>query len=111
MGRRGRVFVHDVHAGIVEETDAGDYTFTYDPRYLAREHPAPVSLTLPLRAEAYVADQLFPFFDGLIPEGWLLALVTGNWKLDPADRMALLLATCRDCLGAVHVIPDPERDG
>ena len=108
MSRRGRVFVSDVFAGVVEETDAGDYTFTYDAGYLAAPTSAPVSLTLPLRPEPFVAAELFPFFDGLIPEGWLLALVTGNWKLDPGDRMGLLLAACRDCIGAVHVAP--ERD-
>jgi len=29
---------------------------------------------------------LFPFFDGLIPEGWLLEFAEQTWKLDPGDR-------------------------
>jgi len=108
VSRSGRVFVHDVLAGTIEETDAGEYVFRYDGAYLAHPAPVPISLTLPLRTEPYVADELFPFFDGLIPEGWLLGIVTRNWKLDPGDRMALLLAACRDCIGAVHVVPEDE---
>lgn len=98
--------MHDVFAGIVEETEDGQCLFRYDPTYLAREHAPPVSLTLPLRAEPYRAESLFPFFDGLIPEGWLLDIVRQNWKADPGDRMGLLLVACRDCIGAVHVVAE-----
>jgi serine/threonine-protein kinase HipA len=48
---------------------------------------------------------MFPFFDGLIPEGWLLNIAEKNWKLRPRDRMGLLLACCKDCIGAVSVHP------
>ncbi|WP_394344576.1 hypothetical protein [Algoriphagus algorifonticola] len=27
-----------------------------------------------------------------------------NWKLNPRDRMGLLLKTCRDCIGNISVI-------
>lgn len=109
MSRRGDVFVHDVAAGVIEETDDGEYRFTYAQAYLAGRGAEPVSMTLPLRKEPYVAAALFPCFDGLIPEGWLLALVSKNWKLDPADRMGLLLSACRDCIGAVHVVDQRKR--
>ena len=48
---------------------------------------------------------LHPFFDGLIPEGWLLDIAQKNWKIDSRDRMALLPACCRDCIGAVSIEP------
>jgi serine/threonine-protein kinase HipA len=60
-------------------------------------------VTLPLREEPYVSTTLHPFFDGLIPEGWLLSVVVKNWKIDARDRMGLLLAVCRDCIGAVSL--------
>lgn len=108
MSRRGRVFAFDVPAGVIEETDAGDYVFRYDDAYLGRERAAPVSLTLPLRRDPYLSEKLFPFFDGLIPEGWLLDLYAKNWKLNPGDRMGLLLSACRDCIGAVHVVAEED---
>jgi len=53
---------------------------------------------------------LFSFFDGLIPEGWLLDIAEKNWKLDPRDRMGLLLACCRDCIGAVSIEEEREDE-
>jgi len=100
--RRVRVFRNAELAGILEETDEG-YRFSYVAGYAGREGARPVSLTLPLRGEPYEAKTLFPFFDGLIPEGWLLDLGTRNWKLDPKDRFGLLLSFCRDAVGAVGV--------
>jgi serine/threonine-protein kinase HipA len=49
---------------------------------------------------------MFPFFDGLIPEGWLLNIAVRTWKLDQRDRMGLLLTVCRDPIGAVRVFPE-----
>jgi len=85
--------------------DEESFHFLYDQAYLDSKDARPVSLTLPLRAAAYSSRTMFPFFDGLIPEGWLLAVAERNWKLDPRDRMGLLLNCCRDCIGAVSVHP------
>jgi serine/threonine-protein kinase HipA len=49
---------------------------------------------------------MFPFFDGLIPEGWLLEIAEKNWKLNARDRMGLLLTCCKDCIGAVSIEED-----
>ena len=46
---------------------------------------------------------MFPFFDGLIPEGWMLNLALDNWKLDYKDRIGLLLTCCGDTIGAVRI--------
>ena len=69
--KKAKVYFLDQLAGVLVEDENG-FSFAYDTHYL--QHPAarPVSLTLPLRAEAYHSDVLFSFFDGLIPEGLLL---------------------------------------
>lgn len=107
--RRGQVYVHDQYAGLIEEYEGG-YRFSYDTSYLSGPNPVPVSLTLPLRADPYTSNILFPFFDGLIPEGWLLDVVVKTWKMNPRDRMGLLLSACEDCIGAVSVV-DVLRKG
>ena len=103
--RLAQVFFKGILAGDLKETDRGTYTFQYDQSYLDRKFSQPISLTLPLHAAAYQSPTMFPFFDGLIPEGWLLDLAVRNWKLDPRDRMGLLLEACGDCIGAVHLKP------
>lgn len=100
--RTAYVYVRNVFAGELSETDEG-YSFAYDRGYLNSEGAGAVSLTLPLTEEPYQSRTLFPFFDGLIPEGWLLGAVCRNWKLDTKDRFGLLLVACRDGIGNVSI--------
>ena len=100
--RQAKIYVQSVYAGVLRETDEG-YVFTYEPYYLKKDNPLAVSLTLPLQEEPFRSNVLFPFFDGLIPEGWLLNVVSRNWKIDQKDRFGILLAVCRDCIGDVQV--------
>lgn len=104
--RRGVVYWDKVVAGRIEELPDGDCRFVYDAAYLADPGSKPISVTMPLRADPYETRGLHPFFDGLVPEGWLLEIATRNWKIDPRDRMGLLLSTCSDCVGAVRVVPE-----
>ncbi|MDO4230142.1 MAG: HipA N-terminal domain-containing protein [Capnocytophaga sp.] len=105
--RKANVFYQDLWAGTISENEEG-YQFAYNENYLNSLNANAISLTLPLRKEAYESKVLFPFFDGLIPEGWLLDIAVTNWKLDPKDRFGLLLTMCRDCIGAVSVIPNED---
>lgn len=100
--RKAEIKMHDITAGRLTEDEHG-YHFEYAPDYVKMEGVKPVSLTLPLQEEPYHSSILFPFFDGLIPEGWLLDIAQRNWKLDQRDRMGLLLACCKDCIGSVSV--------
>jgi serine/threonine-protein kinase HipA len=101
--RQGEIWVNKTLAGILTEDDNG-YNFKYQQTYLKNQKAMPVSLTLPLQEENYHSENLFPFFDGLIPEGWLLDIAHKNWKINPRDRMGLLLTTCRDCIGNISII-------
>ncbi len=103
--KRGKVYVNEEFAGIIEQRE-GLYSFRYDGEYLKSANPKPVSLTLPLRANSYEQKTMIPFFDGLIPEGWLLNIITDNWKVNKNDRMGLLLLACKDCIGNVSIVPD-----
>ena len=102
--KQAKVYYKSKLAGILTEDEDG-YHFVYNETYLSSEDARPISLTLPLGSEEYHDKVLFPFFDGLIPEGWLLNVAEKNWKIDNRDRMSLLLACCKDCIGAVSIIP------
>lgn len=102
--RQAIVLYEDTPAGIITENDEG-YLFAYDADYLTTPDSQPISLTLPLQEQDYQSKVLFPFFDGLIPEGWLLNIAVNNWKINPKDRFGLLLTMCRDCIGCVSVLP------
>lgn len=107
--RKAEIRYRDQTAGWLIQDEEG-YHFRYDAAYLQLPAPEPVSLTLPLQQMGFTNKVLFPFFDGLIPEGWLLDIAEKNWKLSPRDRMGLLLACCKDCIGAVSVHPVGEEE-
>lgn len=102
MNRKALIYFHGKLAGALTETSQG-YAFEYDFTYLNDSESFGISKTLPLKKEAFKSNVLFPFFDGLIPEGWLLDIATDNWKLNSKDRFGILLACCKNCIGAVSV--------
>ena len=103
--RRGIVSLDGTRAGIIEETPQGS-RFIYDEDYLTRPGAVPISPTLPLQSEPYTSAGLHPFFENLLPEGWLLDQTCRKLHLDPADAFGVMLATCADCAGAVEIVPE-----
>ncbi len=108
MNRQAKIFVEENFAGILSESSDGEFIFQYNSEYVNLPDSHPVSLSLPKRILPYTSNRLFPFFDGLIPEGWLLDIGVKNWKLNAKDRMGLLLHLCKDCIGNVSVIATEE---
>jgi serine/threonine-protein kinase HipA len=100
--KKGNVYKKEKFAGVIWEDENGCH-FQYDESYLKNPVYGDISKTLPLRKEEFRHENIIPFFDGLIPEGWLLEIAVENWKLNPRDRMELLLTLCRDNIGDVSV--------
>ncbi|HEU5282029.1 MAG TPA: HipA N-terminal domain-containing protein [Gammaproteobacteria bacterium] len=97
--KKARVFVHGVFAGVLEALDNGTYCFSYEATYQG----PPVSLTMPLKNKVYTYDKFPPFFEGLLPEGDMLAAMLRRYKLDRKDYFGQLLQVGRDVVGAVTI--------
>lgn len=101
--RQAKILYKDTFAGILTETDDGEFQFQYDSQYI-QNHPNDfLTFSMPVQEEMYRENLLFPFFEGLIPEGWLLEIASKSWKINKSDRMGLLLACCNNTIGAVSV--------
>lgn len=107
--KQAKVILNNALAGILTEDDMG-YEFRYDSDYLNSTEAVAVSLTLPLTDKSFRDKVLFPFFDGLIPEGWLLDIAEQSWKISARDRFSLLLACCKDCIGNISIIPIDKKE-
>lgn len=107
--RQAKVLVRGRLAGILSETGEG-YRFQYDAEYL-KDDPEPVSLLLPIREEPYDSVTLFPFFDGLIPEGWSLEMVSKKWGVPVKDRFGIMLKACHDPIGKVQIFEIEQGEG
>lgn len=109
--RQGIVKYNNIPAGILTEQDNGEYHFVYEKQYVQNYPDQFITFQMPVSERPYKSKRLFPFFDGLIPEGWLLNIAIESWKINKNDRMGLLLACCRNAIGAVSVHPvNPEAD-
>ena len=103
--KQGKVFYNEYLAGIITVTDDGEYWFEYNLSYIEQFPSQAISFSFPVSKQVFKDQRLFPFFDGLIPEGWLLDIASESWKINKNDRMGLLLACCQNCIGAVSVEP------
>ena len=108
--RKAKIYYNEVLAGLLTETNEGDYIFKYDEKYVNFHPDQFITFSMPVQKEPYIDNRLFPFFEGLIPEGWLLDIASENWKINTNDRMGLLLVCCANCIGAVSVEPLTEQE-
>jgi serine/threonine-protein kinase HipA len=103
--RKAIIKYNNIKAGILTEDDNGEYLFEYDEQYIKNYPKQFITFNMPVSAMPYKSKRLFPFFDGLIPEGWLLNIAAASWKINKNDRMGLLLVCCKNAIGAVSVHP------
>ncbi|WP_284653171.1 HipA N-terminal domain-containing protein [Flavobacterium terrisoli] len=103
--RQAAIYYKELLAGTLTETDEGEYIFQYDNNYAQNFPNQFLTFDMPVSNKPYTDKRLFAFFEGLIPEGWLLDIASKNWKINQNDRMGLLLACCQNCIGAVSVQP------
>jgi serine/threonine-protein kinase HipA len=108
--RQAIIKYNNIQAGILKELDSGEYEFVYDERYIQNFPDLFITFQMPVTSRPYKSKRLFPFFDGLIPEGWLLKIASETWKINKNDRMGLLLACCQHAIGAVSVHPVNENE-
>jgi serine/threonine-protein kinase HipA len=108
--RQAIVKYNNIKSGILRELDSGEYEFVYDENYIQNYPDLFITFNMPVRNRSYSSKRLFSFFDGLIPEGWLLHIASESWKINKNDRMGLLLACCQNAIGAVSVHPIKENE-
>lgn len=100
--RRCKVYVHNIEAGELIETDEGEFTFTYHKGYSGD----PVSLTMPVRKESYKSAFLFPTFFNMLSEGANRQIQSQLFHIDENDDFGIMMATAgTDTIGAVTIKP------
>ena len=67
--RQGLVKYNNEPAGVLTENDNGEYLFVYNENYIIKYPNQFISFQMPVSTQPYSSKRLFPFFDGLIPEG------------------------------------------
>jgi serine/threonine-protein kinase HipA len=102
------------HAGRLAKT--GQHSFVYDTAALERaERGLEISLTMPLRADAYSSTPMLPVFQTFLPEGFLKERITARFgKVMRVDDMALLAFSGENAIGRLRLCrsasAESERD-
>ncbi len=92
--------------GTISGLTADQAVFSYSREYLESAGCVPVSVSLPLRREAFSVPQTRCFFDGLLPEGFTRHSVI-QWAHAAAnDYLSILQALGEECIGAIQILPE-----
>lgn len=104
-----RVLLNNHLVGHLSKESGGGIAFRYAEGWLARERAIPVSLSLPLREDAYSGASVTAFFENLLPDSEpLRRRVAEKVGSDGTDCYSLLSRIGRDCVGALQFIPEGE---
>jgi serine/threonine-protein kinase HipA len=99
--------------GYLNKQPSGAIEFKYDPDWLNRKTAFPVSLSLPLREDAWRGQPVSAVFENLLPDSDALRRqVAERVGAEGYDAYSLLAAIGRDCVGALQFVPgDVELPG
>lgn len=101
--KKAKILIDNQLVGyLIERKKNSDYEFCYLEDYSGN----PISLTLPITQKKYLFKKFPPFFDGLLPEGYMLNALLSKAKIDKNDRFEQLIVLGRELVGNVTV----ERD-
>jgi serine/threonine-protein kinase HipA len=104
-----RVLLNNRPVGRLNKAATGAIDFLYEPAWLEWEHAMPVSLSLPLREDAYRGAAVTAVFDNLLPDSDALRRrVAEKVGAGGTDFYRLLEAIGRDCVGGLQFIGPDE---
>lgn len=98
------VYLHGVKAGVLARRSQAKLRFTYLESWVADGRP-PLSLSLPVRREAFEHEECAPFFEGLLPEGDFLRAIARTLHVSATNPFQLLNDLGGECAGAISVGP------
>lgn len=104
-----RVLLNNRLVGHLLKEPGGASAFRYAASWLEWAKAVPVSLSLPLREDAFKGEPVVAVFENLLPDSDLLRRrVAEKTGAAGIDSYSLLSRIGRDCVGALQFIPDGE---
>jgi serine/threonine-protein kinase HipA len=105
-----RVLMNNRTIGHFSKEAGGAVDFLYDESWLDWESAIPVSLSLPLREDAYRGAPVLAVFENLLPDSDALRRqVAGKVGAEGTDAYSLLAKIGRDCVGAMQFLPEDAK--
>ncbi len=100
--------------GTIDFEPGGSASFTYDHSYLENARSKGelgISERLPLSDEAYAAEEMAPFFRGLLPEGEVYGNLVQMYQVPRSDYLSVLEQLGCESIGALTFVSEGVEPG
>lgn len=109
-GNSLNVALNGILVGKLQKSSNGSIRFTYDNAWLSRDDARAISLSLPLRKQTYTGDEVYNFFDNLLPDNPVVReRIQKRFRTKTNQPFDLLSSIGIDCIGAVQLYPDNAK--
>lgn len=106
------VYMNGYRVGILTKTGSGAHHFSYDAGWLGLAGSRPISLSMPLRHRPYQGDEVYNFFDNLLPDNPdIRRRIVARHHADSTQPFDLLAKVGRDSVGALQLVPQGTAVG
>lgn len=107
VGNTLNVALNGILVGRLQKNANGSINFTYDAAWLSKDDARAISLSLPLRRQTYTGDEVYNFFDNLLPDNTIVReRIQKRFRTKTNQPFDLLSSIGIDCIGAVQLYPD-----
>ena len=106
------VYMNGYRVGTLTKTGTGAHHFAYDADWLGLPGSRPISLSMPLRHQPYQGDEVYNFFDNLLPDNPdIRRRIVARHHADSTQPFDLLAKVGRDSVGALQLVPQNTAVG
>ena len=106
------VYMNGYRVGILTKTGSGAHHFSYDAGWLGLPGSRPISLSMPLRHQPYQGDEVYNFFDNLLPDNPdIRRRIVARHRADSTQPFDLLAKVGKDSVGALQLVPQGTAVG
>ncbi|TDB60709.1 type II toxin-antitoxin system HipA family toxin [Photorhabdus khanii] len=99
------VYMNGYRVGVFTKTNTGAHHFKYDVAWLKLPGSRPISLSMPLRHQAYQGDEVYNFFDNLLPDNpEVRRRIVARYNAESTQPFDLLAKVGQDSVGALQLV-------
>ncbi|MCU8083637.1 HipA N-terminal domain-containing protein [Shewanella sp. SM23] len=106
------VYMNGFLVGTFSKEETGAHRFQYNSDWLAIPGNRPISLSMPLRQRHYQGNEVYNFFDNLLPDSpEIRQRILARYQASSTQPFDLLTKVGQDSVGALQLVPqgiEPE---
>ncbi len=104
------IYMNGYLVGELSKSTTGSHLFQYAPQWLETQGGRPISLSMPLRKQVYKGDEVYNFFDNLLPDNIEVRnRIVARHNAQSTQAFDLLSKVGQDSVGALQLVPHGQE--